>query len=74
MKIFFALIASALTSGCVQQYWTKGDLSAQLVAKELHDCRMQINQGGQKVFTAQEMEASCMAAKGFNISSTPPKA
>ncbi len=58
--------------GCTQ-YWVKPGTNLQDTAKDLSDCRVQANQGGQKVFSAQEMEAPCMTAKGYSLSNRPPK-
>lgn len=72
-KPYFISLALALMllTGCVQ-YWVKPETSLQQTAADLHDCRLQANQGGEKVYGAMDMEAPCMTAKGYALSHTPP--
>jgi len=71
-KVLTILLCILLLSGCVQtQYWVKEGVNLQHTAKDLHNCRLQANQGGEKVYTALELEAPCMTAKGYNLSNTP---
>ena len=58
-------------SGCTQ-YWDESDANLQQTAKDLSDCRVQGSQGGQKVFTAMQIEGPCMTAKGYTLSNQPP--
>jgi hypothetical protein len=64
------LLALALV-GCTQ-YWMKPDTNIRQTAKDLSDCRIQGNQGGQKEFTPMQIEGPCMTAKGYALSNQPP--
>jgi hypothetical protein len=67
-----ALIAGGL-SGCNQMYWVKPDTNLQQTAKDLHECRMAVQpKGGSQVFSAVDLEQSCMGSKGYELSRTPP--
>lgn len=64
--------AAMLTIGCAtQQYWVKQQISIQQTSADLSECRIQANQGGQKVFSAMELEFPCMVAKGYQLSNKP---
>jgi hypothetical protein len=66
-------IGIGVCSGCAsQQFWVKEGIDLKRTAAELEDCRLKANEGGQKVFSAQELEGPCMVAKGFKLSTTPP--
>jgi len=60
-------------SGCSQQmYWVQEGKSLRETATDLHDCRIAVQpQGGRQVFTAIELETSCMGSKGYSKSPTP---
>lgn len=69
-------IALALT-GCVTptQYWVRPNTNNQQTAKDLYDCRQAARSTStQQVFTAMELEAPCMGAKGYALSTKPAPA
>jgi hypothetical protein len=66
-------IAASLGGCATTEYWYQNGVSLQKTAADLNECRISANQGGQKVFTARELETPCMAAKGYSLSTTPPK-
>lgn len=66
--------AAAVLAACSQtRYWSRDNASLQQVATDLADCRMKANQGGEKVFSAIELESPCMVSKGYALSTVPPK-
>ena len=65
-------IATLSLTACTQ-YWGKQGANLQQTAKDLSDCRIQANQGGEKVFTPMELEGPCMAAKGYGLTYDAPK-
>jgi hypothetical protein len=67
------LTTTAILSLSACSYWVKPGVSIQETAGALHECRMQGNQGGPKVFSAVQMEDTCMTAKGYKLSYIPPK-
>jgi hypothetical protein len=71
--IFLVLLGAVVTLGCAhQQYWGKQDADIRQTAGDLQDCRLAANAGGQKVFSAMELEGPCMAAKGYELRNSPP--
>ena len=67
------LVTSAVVVGCAStNYWTQAGVGVQVTARDLSECRMAGNQGGQKIFSAQEIESPCMASRGYKLSKTPP--
>lgn len=72
-KTLQLLVISTLALTACAQYWHKPGADVQKMAKDLSDCRMQANQGGQKVFTPMELEGPCMMAKGYSLSHEVPK-
>jgi hypothetical protein len=66
-------VMAALISGCSStQYWVKPGTDLRTTAADLEACRLAANNGGQKVFTAQQLESPCMVSKGYELSSKPP--
>lgn len=75
MQKFLILFAALALSACTK-YWTKPDTPVQETLKDLYQCRKEgaeANQGGRVLFTAEQMEGTCMGAKGYTLSLTPPK-
>jgi hypothetical protein len=68
------LVMAAALSACGPrtQYWVKSGTGITTTAADLSACRIAANSGGQKVFSALEMESPCMVAKGYHLSPTPP--
>ena len=70
LQLIFLLFLTLGVSGCVQ-YWSQPGVDLKQTSADLHDCRMEANKGGQKVFTARELEMPCMASKGYDITYSP---
>lgn len=70
-------IASIGISGCgilfgTQQYWVQPGKNNQQTSADLHQCRMSVQPaGGNQVFSAVDLERSCMGSKGYVLSNTP---
>ena len=78
MKTPIVLILAALSlAGCMSppkpEYWVKPGATLQGTGTDLSECRIAGNSGGQKVFSARELESPCMASKGYTLSTTLPK-
>lgn len=71
-KLSVIILCALVLSGCTQ-FWNKPGVNLQQTAKDLSDCRMQANQGGEKVFTPMQLEGPCMTAKGYSLSNSQPK-
>lgn len=72
MKLLM-LLAGLLITSCAARpmMWVKDNTTEQKTAAALHACRMEANQGGQKVFSAMELEGPCMSAKGYRLEPMP---
>jgi len=67
------ILAAVLLAGCAHTlYWSKPGVGVQETAAELSACRLAANAGGQKVFSARQLEEPCMVAKGFVLGRKPP--
>lgn len=67
-------LLALVLAGCAHPlYWSKPGTGVQETAADLLACRTQGNAGGQKVFSARQMEEPCMVAKGYVMGRTPPK-
>lgn len=72
MRILCVLSVAFLATACAQlQYWTKPGVGQVELNTDLSACRVEGNSGGQKVFTAQELEQPCMYAKGYHLVDKP---
>lgn len=72
-RIFVIFFLGLCATGCVTtEYWLQDGVSLKKTAADLSDCRHEANQGGQKVFSARELESPCMVAKGYRLSPIPP--
>ena len=71
MKKYICFLILLFTTSCAQ-YWNKPGVNLQQTAADLHECRVQGNSGGQKLYTAAEMEGTCMGAKGYALKYSPP--
>jgi hypothetical protein len=71
MKKILFIASLLLLNGCAM-YWTKPGNNLKQVSKDLLDCRLQANQGGEKIYQPMEIEGPCMTAKGYMLSYTPP--
>lgn len=69
--LLISILTLSLTA-CAQ-YWGKPGANLQQTSKDLSDCRIQANQGGEKVFTPMQLEGPCMAAKGYALTYEAPK-
>lgn len=68
------VILAALLAGCAHvQYWNRADTNLQQTSSDLNECRLAANAGGQKVFSAIELESPCMVSKGYALSRNPPR-
>ncbi len=74
MHRHIALAAFAFLTACAahQQYWVRPETGIKQTAADLSECRIAANNGGQKVFSARELETPCMVAKGYDLSNSPP--
>ncbi len=69
LGLFSVLQFSACSS---TMYWVQPGKTSQQTAADLHDCRMSVQpRGGNQVFSAAELERSCMGAKGYSLSGRP---
>ncbi|MGH6889980.1 MAG: hypothetical protein ACREHF_12425 [Rhizomicrobium sp.] len=73
-NIGLAALALLSLAGCsTQQYWARPATDLKTTATDLEACRLGANAGGQKVFSAAELEQPCMVAKGYQLSDAPPQ-
>ncbi len=73
---YFSLFIVAIglqTAACnPTMYWVQTGKTNQQTAADLHACRLSVQPvGGNQVFTAADLERSCMGAKGYSLSRTP---
>ena len=73
LKNAMILFCAAGLSACSTiDYWNKSGTGAQQTSADLYECRTSANQGGQKVYSAADIEHPCMMARGYSLSKTPP--
>lgn len=77
MKYQYLIPVVTLLAACAPtMYWNKAGVNEQGVAKALHACRMdgsKANQGGNIIYSGWQLESTCMTAKGYELSPTPPQ-
>ena len=77
-RVIVLALASVLLGCASQDYWVRPATNLRMTAADLQACRQtaleSANRGGERVFTARELESPCMAAKGYGLSKTPPPA
>ena len=74
MKTIITAILCLMLAACAApiKYWNRDATNLRQTAADLNECRLAANQGGQKVFSAIELEYPCMQAKGYRLAYTPP--
>jgi uncharacterized protein YceK len=73
MKKHLIAIIVVAGSGCAStMYWVQPGKSSQQTNTDLHACRTSVQpMGGNQVFSAIDLERSCMGSKGYVLSKNP---
>lgn len=70
--VLFSIASLSLSSCGTQLYWVKTGATNQQTASDLHLCRISVQPlGGNQVYSAVDLERSCMGSKGYSLSDTP---